>query len=204
MRPQSRKSYHHGDLRNALLEAALELVQETGSTHFSLRDVTERIGVSQPAFYRHFSDLDDLLSTLCRDGFGAFGELEHEMMADNPDPWVRLRALVRAYIHFAVSNPGYFRIMFDSGLANRPENIARAKPTFQVLANTIEELLGPGEASFDQAEAVWAAMHGLSALMLSGQLGDVLRKPDRAARLEAAAAKLIERGLKRPRRGPSG
>ena len=46
MRPQSRKSYHHGDLRNALLRAALELVQETGSTHFSLRDVTERIGVS--------------------------------------------------------------------------------------------------------------------------------------------------------------
>jgi len=195
MRPLSRKSYHHGDLRNALLQAALELVQETGSTHFSLRDVTERIGVTQPAFYRHFGDLDDLLSTLCRNGFDAFGELEHEMMADSPDPWVRLRALVRAYIHFAVSNPGYFRIMFDSGLANRPENLARAKPTFQVLADTIEELLGPGEASFDQAIAVWATMHGLSALMLSGQLGDVLRKPDRAARLEAAAAQLIERGL---------
>jgi AcrR family transcriptional regulator len=204
MRPQSRKSYHHGDLRNALLRAALELVQETGSTHFSLRDVTERIGVSQPAFYRHFSDLDDLLSTLCRNGFDAFGEMERQMMADSSDPWLRLRALIRAYIHFAVSNPGYFRIMFDSGLANRPENLARAQPTFQVLADTIEELLGPGEAAFDQAIAVWATMHGLSALMLSGQLGDVLRKPDRAARLESAAAELIERGLKKPRKPPPG
>jgi AcrR family transcriptional regulator len=130
MRPQSRKSYHHGDLRNALLQAALELVQETGSTHFSLRDVTERIGVSQPAFYRHFPDLDDLLSTLCRNGFDAFGEMERQMMADSSNPWLRLRALVRAYIRFAVSNPGYFRIMFDSGLANRPENLARAQPTY--------------------------------------------------------------------------
>jgi AcrR family transcriptional regulator len=175
----------------------------SGSTHFSLRDVTERVGVTQPAIYRHFTDLDDLLSTLCRGGFDAFAEVERRMMANSSDPWPRLRALIRAYVHFATSNPGYFRIMFDSGLANRPENIARAKPTFQVLVDTIEELQGPGQVSFDQAVAVWASIHGLSALMLSGHLGGVHRKPDRVARLEATVAQLIERGLERSRTGRS-
>jgi AcrR family transcriptional regulator len=68
MKPTRRESYHHGDLRNALLQAALELVRQKRSTHFSLRDLAERVGVTQPAIYRHFTDLDDVLSTLCRDG----------------------------------------------------------------------------------------------------------------------------------------
>jgi AcrR family transcriptional regulator len=103
MKRTAREFYHHGDLRNALLEAALELVRERRSRHFSLRDVTERLGVTQSAIYRHFTDLDDLLSTLCHDGFDAFAEIERQVMSDNLDPWVRLRALVRAHIHFATS-----------------------------------------------------------------------------------------------------
>jgi AcrR family transcriptional regulator len=190
-----RKTYHRGDLRNALLRAALELVQETGSTHFSLREVTERIGVTKPALYLHFADFDELLSTLCREGFNAFSEVERQVMAKSSDPWARLRALTRAYIHFAISNPGYFRIMFDSGLADRPENIACATGTFQLLVETIQELQGPGEAPFDQAIAVWALMHGLAALMISGRPGTVLSKPDRLARLEASVVGLIQGGL---------
>ena len=198
MKSVQRRSYHHGDLRNALLKAALELVHERRSTHFSLRDLCERVDVTQPAVYRHFADLDDLLSTLCRDGFDAFAEIERRMMSRETDPWASTHALIRAYIHFATSNPSYFRIMFDSGFANRPENIARAKATFQVLVDTVEELRGPGEASFDRAIAIWAAMHGLSALMLSGQLGGVLRNRDRVARLEESLVEVIERSLERP------
>jgi hypothetical protein len=93
------------------------------------RDLAERVGVSQPAIYRHFTDLDDLLSTLCRNGFDAFDETERQVMAKSSDPWARLRGLIRAYIHFATNNPAYFRIMFDSGFANRPENIGRARLT---------------------------------------------------------------------------
>jgi len=76
MKPTQRESYHHGDLRKALLEAALELVRQRRSTHFSLRDLAERVGVTQSAIYRHFNDLDDLLSTLCRQGFDALAETE--------------------------------------------------------------------------------------------------------------------------------
>ena len=69
--PARREPYHHGDLRNALLQAALQLVQEKRSIHFSLRDLAERVGVTQLASYRHFTDFDELLSTLWRDGFDA-------------------------------------------------------------------------------------------------------------------------------------
>jgi AcrR family transcriptional regulator len=195
LKPTQRESYHHGDLRNALLEAALELVRERRSTHFSLRDLAERVGVTQSAIYRHFNDLDDLLSTLCREGFDAFAETERQVIADSSDPWVRLRALVRAYIHFATSNPAYFRIMFDSGFASRPENIGRARPTFKYLEDVIAEIGGGRDGAFEMAVAIWASIHGLSALMLSGQLGAVLRKPARAARLEQTVMELIERGL---------
>jgi AcrR family transcriptional regulator len=195
MRRGSRKSYHHGDLRNALLKAALDLVRDRRSTHFTLHDVSERVGVTQSAIYRHFADLDDLLSTLCRNGFDAFAEAQRQATAGNPDPWQRLRALVRAHLRFAISNPDYFRIMFDGGLANRPENIARAQPTFQLLVDTIAEIDGTAEHAFERAVAIWAAGHGLAALMLSGQLGGILNRPDRAARLEETAMALIEQGL---------
>ena len=195
MRQGSRKSYHHGDLRNALLKAALDLVRDRRSTHFTLHDVSERVGVTQSAIYRHFADLDDLLSTLCRNGFDAFAEVQRQATAGNSDPWQRLRALVRAHLRFAISNPDYFRIMFDSGLANRPENIARGQPTFQLLVDTIAEIDGTAEHAFERAVAIWAAGHGLAALMLSGQLGGILNMPDRAARLEETVTALIEHGL---------
>jgi AcrR family transcriptional regulator len=201
MKPTRRESYHHGDLRNALLQAALELVREKRSTHFSLRDLAERVGVTQPAIYRHFTDLDDVLSTLCRDGFDAFGKAERQMLTEASDPWARLRALIRVYVHFATNNPAYFRIMFDSGFANRSENIGRARSTFQYLVDVIAEIGGSRDGAFEKAVATWASMHGLSALMLSGQLGAVLKKPARAARLERTVTELIERGLGRPRRG---
>jgi AcrR family transcriptional regulator len=198
IRPARRESYHHGDLRNALLQAALLLVQEKRSTHFSLRDLAERVGVTQSALYRNFTDLDELLSTLCHDGFDAFGKAERQMMAKTSDPWARLRGLIRVYVHFATNNPAYFRIMFDSGFANRPENIGRARPTFQYLVDVIAEIDCTRDGAFEKAVAIWASMHGLSALMLSGQLGAVLKKPARATRLEQTVAELIMRGLERP------
>jgi AcrR family transcriptional regulator len=199
MKPTQRESYHHGDLRKALLEAALELVRERRSTHFSLRDLAERVGVTQSAIYRHFKDLDDLLSTLCREGFDAFAQIERQVLADSPDPSARLRALIRLYSQFATSNPAYFRIMFDSGFANRPENIGRARPTFKYLEDVIAEIGGGRDGAFEKAMAIWASIHGLSALMLSGPLGAVLKKPARAARLEQTVIELIERGLAGPR-----
>ncbi|WP_353373172.1 TetR/AcrR family transcriptional regulator, partial [Mycobacterium sp.] len=190
MKPTQRESYHHGDLRKALLEAALELVWQRRSTHFSLRDLAERVGVTQSAIYRHFNDLDDLLSTLCRQGFDALAETERQILVDSPDPSVRLRALIRLYIQFATSNPAYFRIMFDSGFANRPENIGRARPTFKYLKDVIAEIGGGHDGAFEKTVAIWASLHGLSALMLSGQLGPVLKQPARRARLEQTVTEL--------------
>jgi AcrR family transcriptional regulator len=131
----------------------------------------------------------------CRDGFDLFREIEREVMARSPDPWARLRSLTRAYIHFATNNPACFRIMFDSGYANRPENIERARPTFRYLQNVIAEISGGGSDAFENAVAIWASMHGLAALMLSGQLGQMLKQSARAARLERTVTELIEKGM---------
>lgn len=120
-------------------------MKETRSTHFSLRDLAERVGVSQPAIYRHFTNPDDLLSTLCRDGFDG---IERQSLAKSSDPWARLRGLIRACIHFATNNPARFRIMFDRGFANRPENIGRARPTFQYLVDVIAEIGGGRDGAF--------------------------------------------------------
>jgi hypothetical protein len=92
--------------------------------------------------------------------------------------------------------------MFDSGFANRSENIGRAQPTFQYLEDIIAEIGGGHDGAFEKAVAIWASMHGLPALMLSGQLGVVLSKPERAARLAQTVTELIERGLGGPR-GPN-
>jgi AcrR family transcriptional regulator len=191
LKSPQRKSYHHGDLRNALLKAALDLVAERRSTEFSLRDLADRVGVTQPAIYRHFTDLQDVLSTLLHDGLNEFEKIERQIVAASSDRWERLRSLLVAYVHFAMSNPAYFRIMYDSGLANLPENIGRALATFQYLVDAIAEVGG----NRDEAVAVWAAVHGLSALMLSGQLGEIRKKPARAARLERTVTEMIERGL---------
>jgi AcrR family transcriptional regulator len=190
-----RGSYHHGDLRNALLKAALELVAEKRSTDFSLRNLADRVGVTQSAIYRHFTDLDDVLSTLLVDGFDKFEKIEQQIIATISNRWERLRSLLVAYVHFATSNPAYFRIMYDSGLANRPDNLRRVRPTFQYLVDVIAEIGGSRDGAFEKAVAIWASVHGLSALMLSGQLGPVLKKPDRAARLERTVLEMIERGL---------
>jgi AcrR family transcriptional regulator len=194
-KPTQRKSYHHGDLRNALLKAALELVAERRSTDFSLRNLADRVGVTQPAVYRHFTDLDDVLSTLLVDGFDKFEKIERLIVATRSDRWGRLRSLLVAYVHFATSNPAYFRIMYDSGLANRPDNLRRVRPTFQYLVDVIAEIGGSRDGAFEKAVAIWASVHGLSALMLSGQLGPILKKPKRAARLEQTVLEMIERGL---------
>jgi AcrR family transcriptional regulator len=196
LKAAQRDSHHHGDLRNAVLEAALELVKETRSTHFSLRDVAERVGVAQPAIYRHFTDLDELLSTLCRDGFDAFRKVERQMMTKTSDRWARLRGLVRVYLRFTTNNPAYFRIMFDSGFASRPENIGRAEPMFQYLVDAIAEIDGCCDGAFEKAVAIWASMHGLSSLMLSSELSVALKNPARAARFEQTMTELIERSLR--------
>ncbi|MBI2198599.1 MAG: TetR/AcrR family transcriptional regulator [Candidatus Rokubacteria bacterium] len=174
-----RGSYHHGNLRRALLDAALELVETQGAEALTLRAAARRAGVSPAAPYRHFADKRTLLAAVAEEGFRALTEAMRQATAAHGDePLGPFRALGLSYIRFAVSHPAHFRVMFGREIADKsahPDLLDAAAVTFGLL---VEGLAGCQRAGLaregDPAElaiSAWAAVHGLSALLLDGQLG---------------------------------
>lgn len=137
-------TYHHGDLRPALLRAAAKVLEKEGREAISLRDLARRAGVSHNAPYRHFADRQALLAALVEEGFALLAA------ALQGKSW-RDQAL--AYVRFALGNPERFRLMFAT---TSPVDLRR----------TIEEAAGPEARS--AAHATWAMVHGLAQLILSG------------------------------------
>lgn len=184
-----RTRYHHGDLRRALLDAALALVEREGAEALTLRAAARRAGVSQAAPYRHFRDKEALLAAVAEEGFRAMTEGMRQAAAPHAgDPLGRLRASGSAYIEFATSHPAHFRIMFGRGAADRSAHLGlmeAAREAFGVLVGGIREcqeagIVRQGDPE-DLALCAWSATHGLSTLAVDGQLGE------RAARLEDLA-----------------
>lgn len=136
--PHRKIDYHHRDLRNALLETALDLIAERGSPAFSLRELAAAVGVSHPAVYRHFADKADLLEALAERGFSELHRYqEAEIAKAGPDALERLYALDIAYIRFAEENPGAFWLMFG----NRGEEVTRAKSGEGINARALRSLI---------------------------------------------------------------
>lgn len=114
---EQRKTYHHGDLRNALLAAALDLLEEDGLEALSLRRVAARVGVSHAAPAHHFPTLRVLLNALAAIGFERFAAAMRDARAGAaPDPVAQMRAAERGYLDFAVAQPALFRLMFTEAL----------------------------------------------------------------------------------------
>lgn len=173
---QRGSEYHHGDLKNALIEAAARLVVERGIANVSLREVARAAGVSHAAPYHHFSDKSALLAAVAEEGFKRFDVYQSRALRSAPqDPQEKLRALGRAYVRFAIANPHFFRIMFRYDIAelDRYPSLAEvAKRTFDRLLNTVSEYL-KGKKSKDPMHAAiraWALVHGLATLWLDGRL----------------------------------
>jgi AcrR family transcriptional regulator len=173
-----RRRYHHGDLRRALLQEAVRTIREEGVQALTLRAAGKRLGVSRTALYRHFTDKSALLAGVAREGFQRFRQ---DLLAEWRDAGGGLDGLARmgvAYVHFAVSNPSHYRVMFGgfSDLAAKdPELEADADAAFAVLVDALESL----QASRDiiqhdreqLAQYIWATVHGIAMLAIDGQLG---------------------------------
>jgi len=179
-----RDRYHHGDLANALANAALDLARTGGPQAVVLRAAARQVGVSATAAYRHFSGHDDLMGTVkqhCQ--VELVGRMEAELAAGTPetDPGReairRLRALGRGYVQFAQAEPGLFRTAFLHSDAPLDEQWAAllAAPGFQTLNATLDELVEHGvlePARRPGAEIIaWSGVHGLAVLVLDGPLG---------------------------------
>jgi AcrR family transcriptional regulator len=144
--------YHHGDLANALIEAALKAIETDGTDALSLRDLAASLGVSRAAPYRHFVDRDALLAAVAARGFEALAEV-YQGARTSPGPGVaRLRKAMRDYMAFAWSRPGLHRLMFESDLLRR-----ETVPAALAAANrrSFEALWGTLEAAFPTAERAW-------------------------------------------------
>lgn len=180
-----RASYHHGDLRHALLEAGLELAAEAGPDAVVLREATRRVGVSPNAAYRHFADREALLAAVCD---AAQARLAEDIDAEfalvpggDPVSMARghLRAVGTAYVRFALDEPGLFRTAFfvpaDLTEASKPTRAGGSGRTpFELLGDALDEMVAAGvmpAARRPQAEFLaWSSVHGLAMLLIDGPL----------------------------------
>ncbi|MEU1208532.1 TetR/AcrR family transcriptional regulator [Nocardia sp. NPDC005825] len=165
----STTSYHHGDLPNALVRAAVELLEEGGASELSLRAAARRAGVSTAAPYRHFSDRDALLSAVAAVGYR---ELAEELVAAHPAQATPegLIAIAKAYVRFALTRPGMFRVMFAEPCdPAAPERVAATEAIKGYLESLVRQAF-PDSDPEPMAVAVWALVHGLAFLHLDGKL----------------------------------
>ena len=203
------RSYHHGNLREALVLAAADLAREKGPDGVVLREVARRTGVSHNAAYRHFADRDALLAEVA---MGGMLRLAEHMRAEtgrvqDPDPVAaaraRLAATGRAYVEFALAEPGFFEIAFHdsahelmaAALEGDPDTEEAADP-YALLNHALDELVEVGAVTPERragAEvACWAAVHGFATLLL-GPLSDV--PPEERERLRETMLSVIDAGL---------
>jgi AcrR family transcriptional regulator len=205
-RPPDRDAYHHGNLREALIETVLDLIGKHGPAGFSYADVARAAGVSPAAPYRHFRDRNALMAEVARRGFERFAaDLEAAWQEGRPNPVAAMDACGRAYLAFARREPAFYAAMFGSGAAAADPSLrAAAERAFAVLRRAAEAVSatysGPERPpALMVALHLWAEAHGIATLFLSPE-GLRLSIPMAAEELLEAALLVYLQGLGASRR----
>ena len=202
-----RTRYHHGDLRNAMVQAAVELARTGGPEAVVLREVARRVGVSPTAAYRHFSDADALLNEVRRVALGILADSIFAAVGTVPDDgdpgdvavaW--LRASAEGYIDFAVGHPCLFLTAFcrtsDGGTWDDGESFAETE-AFQALRGLLDQVVATGRMPAERRAgadiAAWSAVHGFAGLLVDGVLNSL--SPQERALARERALDVIVRGL---------
>jgi AcrR family transcriptional regulator len=178
-RDREERGYHHGNLREALIKAARELIKEKGPAGFTFADAARSAGVSAAAPYRHFRDREALLADVAREGFGRFEAMLSTGWANGkPDALTAFSNVGKAYLAFARAEPAYYAAMFESGL---PPDLnadlrAAADRAFSVLRTAADALVAMLPASkrppaLMMSLHVWAMAHGIASLFGRGDAG---------------------------------
>ena len=199
MQPDKERSYHHGDLRRAVILTAMGMLAEGDGWQFTMREVARRAGVSHAAPYKHFPDKAALLVEIALAGFDQLRDalLAAEAQAEG-DFSAAFSAIAVAYLAFGTENPALYRLMFSSDIGKRTDVHAapRAMGAFEVV---IGLLLRGQEAGLirkrpvrGQAAACWAQLHGLTMLTLDGLLTSPEKTGENAV---AAALETLREGL---------
>jgi AcrR family transcriptional regulator len=193
-----------GDLAEELLKAAAALVAERGPQRFSLREVARRAGVSEAAPYWHFASKEALLAGVAEQGFTALAALMADGRRRVKHPQRQLQELGVAYVRFALAHPSHLRVMFGPEVHDKsahPSLKLAADRAFGLLVSTISEGQRAGHVRDGDPEelavAAWALVHGLSALIIDGQLRRRVRNDGQARMLATRVTKLLQDGLAR-------
>jgi AcrR family transcriptional regulator len=172
---KAKRPYHHGDLRAALMRAALSLIDEHGVKGLALSDAAHLAGVSVAAPYRHFKDKETLLAEIAAEGFTLFRDALARAAQTHPEDKVkRLVEMGVAYVDFALHHRSHFKVMWEGGLtkANYPEMQHTAYQAYLLLEDAAKDLHPQAHPSRQQAlvRAAWSLVHGYAMLTLEGEL----------------------------------
>lgn len=174
-----KRGYHHGNLRQALVEAALELIADQGPTGFTLSEAAKTADVTPAAVYRHFAGRDDLIAEVARQGYDIFAALmEFAYNNGQPTALAAFEATGRAYLAFARKYPGHYKAMFESGLS------LQAHPDLAIVAQKARAVLEQAAEKLSQhlpaakrppatmfSAHIWAMSHGVVELYMRGAPG---------------------------------
>ncbi len=197
-----RRGYHHGRLKDALIEAARHLVAERGPAGFTLSEAAKRVGVTAGAPYRHFTDRADLMTELARRGFDLFGQrLERAWDEGRPDAVAAFRRMGLAYLDFAREEPGLYSAMFGNvATLSEPDSGAAADRALATIRNAAGAILrqhgAPESGARDLAFQIWALSHGIAMLAVSGHFNPA-HGADPARILEDGGRNLVEMSVRR-------
>lgn len=177
-----RKNYHHGDLKNALIRAGIEILSKEGLEGLSLRKVARKAGVSHTAPYAHFADKQALIAAISTEGFRRlYDQLAAVVTIHQGNPHDMLLEVGWAYVQFAQSDPAHFKIMFSGMIEQEkdyPDFRGMTLKNFGLLVDLVKTcqaagLLAPGPEDL-VAVRLWSLVHGFILLFLEGQISHTL------------------------------
>ena len=211
--PFDKRGYHHGNLKEALIEAARRFIAERGLSGFTLVDAAKLVGVSPAALYRHFSGREALVAEVAGRGFDQLAERLARALRGPGTPIERFTRMGEAYLSFAEEEPGFYAAMFAPAAAE-PEAPPRTPPgpwgpppgkdeqpgTFNLLVNALMMTFPEGFDGVDPrfvALEVWALSHGIATLSAAGQLPKGPGFPDKVELLRAGVLALVHGAMRR-------
>ena len=202
---QRPKAYHHGDLRNALIQAGLELLSEGGAAALDLRKVARKSGVSHAAPYRHFADKQALIAAITEEGFHQLAEKIQSALHDAADDsFEQLYATARAYVHFAAENPWLMREMFSGLTIEREAYLslhAASKDVFNLYVKVVlqgqeRKEIVDGDVG-EMAGVLWSVLHGVAMLTIENQMRPYTDGPDGIDNVTRSSVHMLYNGMGR-------
>ncbi len=176
MNSGSKPHYHHGDLRSALINATIEMITAHGVDNITMRSLSDWVGVSRTAAYRHFESKEALLTATAIAGFEQFSTAlrtaRHDKLLDEMN---RFKTMGEAYFHFAIQNPAYYQLMFGNAIIQQSDGLSTAATTaydelLSMIKTLQEKALIASSDPHVKAVYVWSLMHGLASLIINNKL----------------------------------